>query len=134
MLLAYLIATPFLAALFILSLKPGETRLIERTVRIAALIGAALCVNILMTFESGAIFVVGSYLALDALSLLLSLIISGVGCTVAFYAIGYLRQEVKKGIVGPRRVKQFFVLFELFLFAMLVAANSAHQLLLLVVR
>ncbi len=129
MLLAYLIATPFLAALFIVSLKPSENRLIERTVQAAALIGAALCVNILMTFESGATFIVGKYLALDALSLLLTLIISSVGCVVAFYAIGYLRQEVKKNIIGPRRVKQFFVLFELFLFAMLVAANAANPVL-----
>ena len=83
MLLAYLIATPFLAALFVVSLKPSESRLIERTVQAAALIGAALCVNILMTFESGSTFVVGKYFALDALSLLLTLIISGVGCAVA---------------------------------------------------
>lgn len=129
MLLAYLIATPFLAALFVFSLRPAQSRLIERAVQVAALVGLVLCINILTTFESGATFVVGKYLALDALSLFLSLIISSVGCVVAFYAIGYLRQEVKKNIIGPRRVKQFFVLFELFLFAMLVAANAANPVL-----
>ncbi len=129
MLLAYLIATPFLAAIFVVLLKPSQSRSIERAVQVAALIGAVLCVNILMTFESGSIQIVGKYLALDALSLLLTTIISSVGCVVAFYAVGYLRQEVKKNIIGPRRVKQFFILFELFLFAMLVAANAANPVL-----
>lgn len=129
MLLLYLIATPFLAALFVVSLKPSQTRLIERAVQGAALVGLSLCATLLLRFESGATFVVGKYLALDALSLLLTLIISSVGCVVAFYSVGYLRQEVKKSIIGPRRVKQFFVLFELFLFAMLLAANAANPVL-----
>ncbi|MBP6889233.1 MAG: hydrogenase 4 subunit F [Candidatus Moranbacteria bacterium] len=129
MLLSYLIAMPFLAALFIVFLRPSQIRIIERAVQVAGLIGVVLCANILTMFESGATFVSGKYFALDALSLLLTLLISIVGCIVAFYSIGYLRQEVKKNIIGPRRVKQFFILFELFLFAMLVAANAANPVL-----
>ena len=53
MLLVYLIATPLLAAIFLLSLKPSQTRLIERTVQVAAVIGAVLCIDLLMTFKSG---------------------------------------------------------------------------------
>ena len=129
MLLVYLIATPLLAAIFLLSLKPSQTRLIERTVQAAAVIGAVLCIDLLMTFESGMTISAGKYLSLDALSALLSLIISIVGLFVSFYAVGYLRHEVAKEIIGPRRVKQFFILFELFLFAMLLASSAANPVL-----
>ena len=129
MLLVYLIATPLLAAFILFSLKPGQVRLIERVVGSAAIISAVLYTDILMSFESGMTLSVGKYLAFDAFSALLSLIISSIGFFVAFYAIGYLRHEVAKGIVGPRRVKQFFILFELFLFAMLLASSAANPVL-----
>lgn len=129
MLLIYLIATPLLAAVFLFILKPSEIRLIERAVQIAAILGAILCINILATFESGTVISAGKYLSFDAFSALLTLIISSIGFFVAFYSIGYLRQEVTKEIIGPRRVKQFFILFELFLFAMLLASSAANPVL-----
>ncbi len=129
MLLIYFIATPLLAALFIAFLRPAQIRLMERAVAVAATVSVALCLVLIRDFAPGMTVTAGKYLALDALSSLLALIISGVGFFVAFYSIGYLRQEVKKQIVGPRRVKQFFVLFELFLFAMTLASSAANPVL-----
>lgn len=127
--LVYLIVTPLLAAIFIAFLKPKEHRLIERVVGVTALIEGVLCLNVLGNFTPDTVRVVGKYLTLDALSALLLLIISGIGFFVAFYSIGYLRQEMKKNIIGPSRVRQFFILFELFLFAMLLASSAANPVL-----
>lgn len=129
MLLIYLIATPLLAAFFVLSLRSSQVRQIERAVGVAAVMSAFLCAKLIIAFTSGETILAGKYLSFDAFSALLALIISTVGLCVAFYAIGYLRAEVQKGIVGPHRVKQFFILFELFLFAMLLAASAANPVL-----
>lgn len=45
------------------------------------------------------------------------------------YAVGYFREEVKKGIIGPTRVRQFFVLIHLFTFAMLFALSTTNPIL-----
>ncbi len=65
-------------------------------------------------------------LFLDALGMLLALIITFVGCAAAVYAVGYLNAEMQKGIIGPRRVWQFWILFHLFLFAMLLAVTAKN--------
>ena len=129
MLLIYLIATPILAAIIIASFRPHQIRSIERVVGMSAVLLAGLCITLVLAFGSGAPIVAGKYLSFDAFAALLTCIIGVVGLCVSLYAIGYLRQEVEKGIIGPRRVKQFFILFELFLFAMLLASSAANPIL-----
>ncbi|MBI2577940.1 MAG: hydrogenase 4 subunit F [Candidatus Wildermuthbacteria bacterium] len=67
-----------------------------------------------------------SIFEIDALSLLFIALISLVGFVAVMYSIGYLREEVKKEIIGFRRVRQYFVLLHLFIFAMLVAVCAHH--------
>lgn len=63
---------------------------------------------------------------IDSLSALLMLIISVIGFLVNWYSLGYLREEVAKGIIGFRRVRQFYILFHLFLLAMFLAVISKN--------
>lgn len=64
--------------------------------------------------------------SVDALGAILLLVISCVGFLVAIYSTAYLRKETAKNIIGFNRVKQYFILFNLFLLAMTLAtvANS----------
>ena len=62
-------------------------------------------------------------------ALVVLLTVAVVGFASSFYSIGYLRGEVAKGIVGFRRVKQYFVLFQLFLLAMFYAIITVNPIL-----
>ena len=65
-------------------------------------------------------------LSLDALGMVVLATVNLVGIGASLYSIGYLRQEVAKGIIGFRRVKQFFVLLHLFLMAMYYAVCTVN--------
>lgn len=124
MLLTFLIALPLLAAVFIGLLAAKHVRLIERTVMLSSIgeLGLALAL-IPMVVSDGAVKA-SALFSLDPLGAFLALIIVLVGFFASFYSAGYLRAEVEKGIVGPRRVRQYFLLLKLFFFAMLLAVAT----------
>ena len=66
---------------------------------------------------------VGSLLQADALSAWLDLIIGVVGSTGTLYAVGYVGEQLDRAHLSLRRYRQFFCLFDLYLGAMLLAAN-----------
>ncbi|MCL4473218.1 MAG: hydrogenase 4 subunit F [Actinobacteria bacterium] len=63
----------------------------------------------------------GTYLAVDSLGAVVLITVTLVGLAAVFYSIGYLREEVRKQIIGFSRVRQYFVLLHLFLVAMFFA-------------
>ena len=63
----------------------------------------------------------GTYLAVDSLGAVVLITVALVGLAAVFYSIGYLREEVRKQIIGFSRVRQYFVLLHLFLMAMFFA-------------
>ncbi len=69
---------------------------------------------------------IGSLLFLDALGMVLILIISFVSFAAALYSEGYLKTEMKKGIIGKTRVKQFYIFYHLFIFAMLFSVLAEN--------
>lgn len=66
---------------------------------------------------------VGSLLQADALSAWVDLIIGIVGSTGTLYAVGYMGEQMDRTHLSLRRYRQFFCLFDLYLGAMLLAAN-----------
>lgn len=66
--------------------------------------------------------------SVDALSVLVLMIIGIVGIIATFYSIGYLREEMRKEIIGFRRVREYYALLHLFLFAMFAAALTSSPL------
>src|SRR5690242_19505305 len=66
---------------------------------------------------------VGSLLQADALSAWLDLIIGIVGSTGTLYAVGYVGEQMDRAHLSLRRYRQFFCLFDLYLGAMILAAN-----------
>jgi len=65
-----------------------------------------------------------SFFQIDALSAIVLLIIGSISFAVTVYSVAYLRQETKKGIVGFTRVKQYFMLSNLFTAAMFLAISA----------
>lgn len=72
----------------------------------------------------GGAYTVNQYFSVDALGALVLLVIATVGFLVATYSVYYLREEVKKKIIGFHRVRQYFALFNLFIAVMYLAVIS----------
>ncbi len=64
------------------------------------------------------------FLRVDALGAIILLIISLVGLATSIYSISYLREETKKGIIVFSQVRQYYILLNLFLAAMLFAVTA----------
>lgn len=69
------------------------------------------------------------YFLVDSLGAILLMILGVVGFVASWYSAGYLQAEVKKEIIGFRRVKQYFLLLHLFLLAMFVAVSTTNPIL-----
>ncbi|WP_104178481.1 proton-conducting transporter membrane subunit [Cryobacterium sp. Y50] len=87
------------------------------------LIGAvALCLRV----ASDGDYIPSLFTLVDPLSALTVLIISIVGLAASVYAAPYLDREVSKGIIGPKRFRQYFGLVNLFMACMLLSVTAAH--------
>ncbi|MBP9749521.1 MAG: hydrogenase 4 subunit F [Candidatus Pacebacteria bacterium] len=124
MTLTYLILIPLLAALVSFACTSRRLGWIEGVGVLAAILELAVAVRALLTGVHGG----GSstFLALDAFGTILVLIITFVGLAAAVYSVGYLRAERQKGIVSAGRTVQYWVLFHLFIFAMLLSVMAQH--------
>ncbi|HEY3296115.1 MAG TPA: proton-conducting transporter membrane subunit [bacterium] len=125
MVLLLLILIPLAAALATL-LAGKATRTFEAIAAVAALGEAALVAVITAQVGREGRCGFDSLLAVDALGTIVLLTVAVVGVAAAFYSMGYLREEVRKQIIGLRRVKQYFVLFHLFLMAMFFAVSTVN--------
>jgi hydrogenase-4 component F len=105
----------------------------RRWLEAVTILGAALvliCAG-LATHEvmlSASISGLSNWLYADALSVLTVLVIAFVGFTTALYSVGYLREDMREQDVtqgeGLRHLRRYYVLFNLFIFSMLVVPVS----------
>ena len=70
-----------------------------------------------------------TFLFIDALGSLLILIIACVGLAAVVYSVPYLRRETATTIIGFTRVKQYYILLNLFSVAMFLAISSSSPIL-----
>jgi hydrogenase-4 component F len=114
----------------VLSISIGKTLSILRMIALSAAVAEIIAViaAVLSVAKFGS-YSVTAYLGIDYLSSVLILIIGIVGCAVLWYSSGYLSAEVSKQIIGLRRVRQYFTLLHLFLFAMFFAATTTNPVL-----
>jgi len=61
------------------------------------------------------------YFEVNSLGAILLLVTSFISLIASFYSIGYLRAEVKKEVIGFSRVRQYYVLLNLFIMTMILA-------------
>jgi len=122
--LSILIGAPALAS--IISLFSSRLHLVKYASLAAAAISTIATLFLASRVAFSGTVTLSSFFAIDALGMLGILITSVVGLAAISYSIGYLHNEVNKHIIGPRRVRQYFVLLNLFLAAMLFACAAAN--------
>jgi hydrogenase-4 component F len=125
MALLFLIVVPFISALVTLRVKQN-TRPIEKIAMLAAVLEASAAAVIITAVIRDGTYDLGSILSVDALGVIVLLTVTVVGLAAIFYSIGYLREEVRKEIIGFRRVRQYFALLHLFLMAMFFAVATVN--------
>lgn len=65
-----------------------------------------------------------SFFSVDALGSIIMMIVSCVGIAAVVYSVQYLRRETEKEIIGFNRVRQYFILLNLFLAVMFFAITA----------
>ncbi|MDP2630917.1 MAG: hydrogenase 4 subunit F, partial [Candidatus Uhrbacteria bacterium] len=128
MLFLILLITPLFAA-FVSALVQAKRTVIEGVTLMAVLVEAVVFIRLVMgVLEHGTVEYFGHF-SLNALSALFGLVVVMVGCVAALYSVGYLREETRRGIIGMRRIRQFYTLFNVFLFSMLAAVILVNPIL-----
>jgi len=127
MLLTALVLVPFVAALLCFVLHQRAWLEVVTVIGSVLTLGLGLVITA-QVMASGHVSGFGSWLYADALSALSMLIIAFVGATAALYSVGYMRENMKEQSdahgAGQREVRRYYLLFNLFLFAMLVVPVS----------
>ena len=124
-----LLTAPLAAAAFSALAGRDQKRLLEYGAVLTAVIELVLALSIGADLLQGKDVSASSFLHADALGAFVILFISVVGLATAIHSVGHLREEMQKGVIGFRRVRQYFILFHLFFFAMLTAAVSSGPIL-----
>jgi len=122
--LLFILAAFVVAVLISLLIK--HRGVIEFTAVAATLVALAGSIKIALTVAATGSYSVAPFFTVDALGAIVMLIIAFIGFPTMIYSVQYLRQETAKNIIGFTRVRQYFILLNLFLAAMLlaVAANN----------
>ena len=127
MTLLLLLLIPLLASGICL-IAPARRWLELTTIASATLLLVLAGFVIYQVMRAGHITGLSDWLYADALSALIVLVIALVGFTTALYSIGYLREDMREQDVtrgeGLRHLKRYYVLFNIFVFSMLVAPIS----------
>lgn len=127
MLLTALVLVPLFAAALCLLVSHRVWLEVVTTGAAFVTLGLALGVAA-RVMASGHLAGLGSWLYADALSALSVLIIAFVGLTAALYSVGYMRENMKEQVVahgvGRQEMRRYYLLFNLFVFAMLVVPLS----------
>jgi len=79
---------------------------------------------IALSVASHGVYSSSLFFSVDSFGALIILIIGCIGFATSVYSVAYFREETKKGIVGFRRVKEYFVLLYAFLAAMCLATTA----------
>ncbi len=123
--LALLLTAPLLACLIGLLVRKN-IRIFDMLYIACAFIEIVAAVGVFVRFAAGYDLFVTPFFSVDSLSGIILFTVVIVSVFSSFYSIGYLREEVKKGIIGFRRVKQYFLLYHLFVAAMIAATTSTN--------
>ncbi len=125
MTIAALIIVPVCAALCSVIVPRSRQYIIEYIALAVAIIETILGFSIARAVLAQGTLHASSLFSVDALGAFVLLFTTIVGLAATIHSIGHLREEERKGIIGFRRDREYFVLFHLFFAAMFVAAATA---------
>lgn len=124
-----LLTIPLLAAVLSGAMSRTRQHFVEIATVVATSIEVALCILLITEVLENGTVRASVFFEADALGVFVGFFAALVGFAASVHAVSYLREEMRKGFIGFRRVKQHYVLFHLFLFAMFGAVLTGSPLL-----
>ena len=131
--LIWLLLTPLIFSIIIFAmrwLRSFSRRLFSHlTVEVFHLLSVLLVLVLSLVVVQGVlvngnIFALNNWLHVDALAALFLLIISIVGFLVGLYSLGYIRHELDTGEFDENKLCNYYGLYSLFLFTMLMVVTA----------
>lgn len=122
MLLTFLLLTPIFAAVSASFVKREQKRYIKHIMFSAVFLEILFSAGVISQIISSGTYS-STYYYVDSLSALLIFIITLGSFSAGIYSMGYLHEENRKEIIGFSRIRQFFILLNLFIFTMLFAVS-----------
>lgn len=123
-----LLGVSLFAAVVSAVLPRNKQRFIEYIAVGATLLEAMLALVIGNAVLQGGTLYASAFFEADALGAFVVIFATLVSVAAATHAVGHLREEVRKGFIGFRRIKEHFILFHLFLFGMYLASMTTSPL------
>ncbi len=117
-----IISSYFIA--IILSLLSKKRSMIEHTSIIASAVSLVSAISIALKVSSSGTYYYSNLISIDSLGALVMLTIFLTGFMTSLYSKGYFKEEMSKNIIGFKRVKQYFILLNLFILAMFIAVSA----------
>src|SRR3990167_2370948 len=120
-----LIICPPIAA-SIVSFFSSKRKACETAAIIAGAISLVAAISAALKVSSGGTYSPNDYFSIDALGAIIISLIAFIGFIAASYSTAYLRRETEKGIIDFEKVRLYFMLFNLFIAAMFLAASTSN--------
>jgi len=124
-----LIITLSLAAAILVGGMAKQRKNVEIASVAAGIVSFAASISIALRVSASGTYAPSAFFSIDALGAIVILIISCVGLAATAYSVPYLRAETEKHIIGFKRVRQYFMLLNLFIAAMYVAVAASSPVL-----
>lgn len=119
MILPLFLAVPFVAG--VLCLLTRRRDVMDAVTVVAAVVLLVLGVTVsVQVLKGGPITSMNHFFYADSLSAVLILVVVLVGFTTSVFSIGYMRHRPDAEVLSPRRLDGYYVLFHVFLLAMLL--------------
>jgi len=128
MILSILVIVPLAASIVSFFMK-------KQTLMLGRVAFSAVAIELVCAFLAVArvahegVYAAAGIFSVDALGAIVLIIVSIVGFAAAWYSDPYLRVELSKEVIDPLKVRQYFVLLHLFLFAMYFAIITSSPIL-----
>ncbi len=129
MLLLTITLLPLLSAFIAFTLKERNIKFIELASMLAMGIVLTLSAFAAYSTSLGETISYSSWLKLDALSAIILTVIAFIGTNAVLYSSGYFLEEEKKGYATPKRIREYYILLNAFLFAMFLATTTTSPVL-----
>src|SRR3990172_8410918 len=122
--LILIIGSPIVAS--IASFFSSKRKACETATIIAGAVALAAALFSAQKVSSEGTYSPNDYFSIDALGAIIIVLIAFIGFIAALYSMAYLRRETEKGIIGFEKARLYFILFNLFIAAMLLAASTSN--------
>lgn len=122
--LILIIGSPIIAS--IISFFASKRKACETATIISGAVSLAAALSSALKVSSEGTYSPNDYFSIDALGAIIITLITFIGLIAALYSTAYLRKETEKGIIGFEKVRLYFILFNLFIAAMLLAASTSN--------